>query len=114
MNSYREIAEDPTLDLVLALGDWLYTPPGTGCGRVPAGMCHQSSCELTDVEGFPAQENCDAGDIHRVEDMRYYHKTISLDVDARAMRAAHAMINIPGMRRVPRLLRVLSCNCYVS
>lgn len=109
LNSYKEIAENADIDLVLALGDWLYTPPGTSCGRVPAGMCHQSSCELTAVAGFPAQENCDVGgDIHRLEDMRYYHKTISLDIDARAMRAAHPMINIPDNHDINDVLTVSS------
>lgn len=103
LNAYREIAADSEVDIVIGVGDWLYPPPylsnlyGGSCPRVPAGMCYTGAeCNsYLEVDGMPIQADCDVEDVHRLTDMRHYHRILNADVDVRDLRAAHPMILIP-------------------
>lgn len=112
MNAYKEMAEDNSIDLVIALGDWLYPPPYqtnsdfTGCIRVPRGLCEEDlyyepsykKCEdddLIDVPDIPPASYCDSTNDTVLEHMRYQHLILNTDYDVRLLRAAHPMINIP-------------------
>ena len=102
MNSYKEVAENPDIDLAIHLGDWLYLPPSIvnldgQCKRVPRGMCYTGvECDkLIDAPDIPTQGDCDPNDNFRLSDMRYYHKVLNTDVDVRALRAAHPIVLLP-------------------
>ena len=60
-------------------------------------MCYTgANCDrYLDVADIPAQTDCDPNDVHRLTDMRHYHKILNTDVDVRDLRAAHPLILIP-------------------
>ena len=118
LNSYREMAQDASLDLVIALGDWLYPPPYQtnsdygGCVRVPRGLCDDdlfyepsyNKCpdsDLLDVPDIPPASYCAApADTRALDHLRYQHMILNTDLDVRALRAAHPMINIPDSKYI--------------
>lgn len=59
-------------------------------------MCYVEECSsFAEVEDIPAQTDCDPDNVHRLTDMRHYHKILNTDVDVRDLRAAHPMTIIP-------------------
>ena len=91
-NGYREVAEMDDINLILHVGDWVYTdfdPPL--CFRVPEGLCN-TDCQGYEIEvpDIPAQGSCDD-----LNTFRHLHKIVNTDVDAREMRANHPMVIMP-------------------